>query len=242
MPSFFKIALYASILVNVFGELSEASNVDREMRRGRGGRRGNERSERVTQITPGYPNYSGNGCPEGTMRMAFSPDNLSFSILFDQFIAELKEGAQQRRDIMACDVMVPIQIPEGIQMEITRVDFRGFVALPERVRAAMASQFSFQGARGYTDNTQLRYRFSGPSIENYEISSDVIGDSSMAPSVGTSPCGGMVFLRIRNQVSIISGRSSQQATATIDSIDGAGQSVYHVNWRACSPRRLLKTN
>ncbi len=229
-------------LALVIANFAEAAERERPFKRGRGGFRGNERSERVTQLSVGQAKYAGPGCPEGTMNVAFAPDNLSFSILFDQFVAEAGGGANQRRDRMACTAVIPFEIPEGMQMEITRVDFRGFVGIPQGGNAALHSIFNFSergdrrdGNGPDRDRINIRYRFEGPLAENYEISTGSMTDGGMTQTE-VSPCGGRTRLRIANQIVVRSGRSNETATATIDSIDGTSNAVYFVNWKKCDAR------
>ncbi len=209
-----------------------AREKDREFRKGRGGRRGNENSERVTAISVGQAQYSGNGCPAGTMQTVFAPDNLSFSILFDQFVAEItKKG----RDVMNCTALIPISIPNNVRMEITRVDFRGFVSLPtNRSKAVLHSVFNFRGRNGGDgDRMNLRYKFGGPSITDYEISTSTLNDNGeTVDQTELSPCGGSFHLRITNRLQIQSNEPGAQVT--IDSIDGSSNAIYYVNWRACN--------
>ncbi len=203
----------------------------RPLRPGHHAVRGNERSEKVTALSVGEAIYRGNGCEPGTMRVVFAPDFLSFSLIFDQFVAEVETNQKTKRDLMACEALVPMQIPAGLQMEITRVDFRGFTALPVRARAALRSVFNFRGPGGDQDRILLNFDFQGPQMEDYELSSD---SEAGGPSE-ISPCGGNVRLRIMNQLKIVSP-TREAASATLDSVDASSHAIYYVNWRACKGR------
>ncbi len=212
-----------------------AAERERSFRRGWGGRFGNEQSQRPGRVRLDRPTYGGNGCPNGTMRVAFAPDNLSFSILFDEFVAQVPDVDRRRRDRMICDAIIPIEIPANMQMEITRVDFRGFVALPDRGRAVVHSRFNFRNPRGGGrdgDRINIRYNFDGPIMEDYIISSDVSSGGRPAQTE-VSPCGGQARLAVYNEVRINS-RSREEASVSIDSIDGSSNAVYYVNWRSCN--------
>ncbi len=234
------LILTALSLGIVIANFADAADRERPFKRGRGGFRGNERSERVNQFSVGEANYAGPGCPSGTMSLAMAPDNLSFSILFDQFVAESGSGTDsKKRDMMACTAVIPFEIPEGMQMEITRVDFRGFVAIPQGGKAVLHSIFNFtekgdrRDGRGRDrDRINIRYGFEGPLAENYEISTGSMGENGITQTE-VSPCGGKTRLRIANQILVKSGRSGETATATIDSIDGSSNAVYFVNWKKC---------
>lgn len=221
--------LFVSILMSF-----KASAREREhhFRKDRPRMKGNERSERAHRVETGRLSHAGNGCPEGTMQVVFAPDNLSFTVLFDQFIAEVHPG-DTRRDLITCNALIPIQIPENMQMEITRVDFRGFVALPQSAHAALTSVFNFRDRRGERDRMNLRYRFEGPVMDDYEISTDVMRSSQDSE---LSPCGGAVQLRVKNQLKVVSRDRMEPAQVTLDSIDGASHAIYHVNWRSCRSR------
>lgn len=214
---------------------------NRELRRTTGrqemGRpRGNERSKRVDQAVGGLPAYGGNGCPQGTARVSFAPDNLSFSILLDRFVAETDGSDPNARTEMNCDLLIPIQIPENTQMEITRVDLRGFVNLPANTFAQLASTFNFRDRGGDFNRMVLSQRFGGPLAEDYFVTSDILAEDgrSLAQSE-VSPCGGVVQLSITNRVRIVSRSPSERASITLDSIDGAGEAVYFINWQECQP-------
>lgn len=212
-----------------------ARDRDREFKKGRGGPwRGNERSERPGRVPVGRPTWGGNGCPAGTMNVVFAPDNLSFSILFDQFVAQASGNGGERRDVMICDALIPIEIPPNMQMEITRVDYRGFIALPQQGRAQLQALFNFRGRGGDGDRLNLRFNFQGPVTDNYVISTDLLNDSS--PNTEISPCGGSTVLRVFNRLQVLTRTPGEQAQATIDSIDGQANAVYYVNWRACTGR------
>lgn len=232
--------IFAFILSLFAAGIADAREREQQFKRGKGVNRGNERSERVGRIGVGRPEAGGNGCPAGTMSVVFAPDNLSFSILFDKFVAEVGDENIRKRDIMTCNIIVPFEIPEGMQMEITRVDYRGFVGIPQGGRAVLHSVLNFferdsvRGGRGrgrQRDRINLRHRFDGPLAENYEIST-LLADGKTLESEMSS-CGGTAHLGIMNQMRVNSGARGEAASATIDSIDGSGNTVFYVNWRPC---------
>ncbi len=232
MKKLFALSL-ALLTVAAFTLEASAKSKDRDFKKGRGGRRGNENSQRVTAVSVGQANYAGNGCPAGTMQAVFAPDNLSFSILFDSFVAEI---TTKGRDVMNCTALIPISIPNNVQMEITRVDFRGFVNLPSnRSRAVLNSVFNFRGPGGDRDRMTLRYRFDGPTATDYEISTSTLNDNQVVEQTELSPCGDSFHLRITNQLTVQSREAGAQVT--IDSIDGSSNAVYYVNWRACEAKK-----
>jgi hypothetical protein len=219
----------ALICLNTF-----AADKDRPFKPGPGHFRGNEHSNILTVLQTGQPVYGGNACPQGTMRVAFAPDFLSFSMLFDQFVAQVSNTGA-KRDVMACDVLLPVTIPAGQQMEITRVDFRGFVGLPDKSRAELHSVFNFRGPGGDRDKINLSYQFQGPVMDNYLISTDAMNSNNGQTDVSeVSPCGGNVVLRVATQLHLVSQVKGQDASVTLDSVDGSSHAIYYVNWKACT--------
>lgn len=229
MKTTFLISLTGLLLIASSSHAATVNQpVEREkvFRPGRSVARGNERSERVDRIRTGDLVHAGSGCPEGTMRAVFAPDSLSFTLLFDNFIAETVPGVKQTKDVMQCEALIPIEIPEGMQMEITRVDFRGFAALPHRgAWAQLHSVIQFRGVGGDLDRMNLRYQFMGPLMEDYEISADNVSE--------ISPCGGTTTLRTMTQLRLVNNARHEATSITLDSIDGSSNAVYYVNWRKC---------
>lgn len=213
---------------------SFAGDKDRGMHPGKGRFRGNERSERPGRVQVGDAGYSGNGCPSGTMRAVFAPDNLSFTLLFDQFIAQTDVTGNAHRDIMSCNLILPIDIPENMQMEITRVDYRGFVGLPAGSRARLVSVFNFLGKGGDRDRINLHFDFQGPVTDAYEISTDAMNQTGQLAQSEVSPCGGHVGLRVMTRLVLMSRSKTDNASITLDSIDGSSNAVYYVNWKQCT--------
>lgn len=222
-----------------FGDGSGPRAFDREQdfRKGRGRERGNERSERPGRFQQGQVRFVGNGCPAGSMRVVWAPDLLSFTILFDQFVAD-NSDARGRRDRTSCVAELPLEIPEGQQIEITRVDYRGFVSIPVGGRGNHHSVFNFvdvdQRGRNQRDRDRinLRFQFRGPIEEGYELSSGDMAGGRKRPETEVSPCGGPALLKVKNDVTVVSPRG-QAAMLTVDSVDGSANAIYYVNWRAC---------
>lgn len=220
-----KLTLFSLLLILLFLNFANAQERERPFRPGKGVRRGNENSERVSAIRTGQVSFGGNGCPDGSMRAVFAPDNLSFTLLYDNFVATVDPATLGKRDVMTCDVLIPIEIPMGMQMEITRIDFRGFVALPDKVKAQLQTVFNFRGRGGDGQRLSLINRFQGPVMDNYEITADAVSESS--------PCGGSTTLRATTQLKVISQNKAETSTITLDSIDGSSNAVYFVNWKKC---------
>lgn len=227
-----RLILFSIVLMCVH---AFARDFDRPLKPGNPHWRGNERSERPGRFSNGQPSYGGNGCPAGTMQVVFAPDFMSFTVLFDKFIAQDTGGPGKGigpATVVSCDMQVPMQIPAGQQMEITRVDLRGFAGLPGDARATLRSSFNFRGAGGDRDRINLNYQFQGPYTDNYLVSTDAMNENAPAATSEVSPCGGQATLAISTQLRVQSRTAG--ASITLDSVDSSSHAIYFVNWRSCT--------
>src|SRR6476646_9035296 len=87
--------------------------------------------------------YGGSGCPEGSASVSVSPDGQELSVLFDKFTALGNQSSQNRK---SCNLSIPIRVPQGFQISLYDVDYRGYVA-PSTVGNLRAEYF-FAGQRG----------------------------------------------------------------------------------------------
>lgn len=197
---------------------------------------GNERSERVREarLDPRQVLYGGPGCPDGTVTVTMAPDNMSFSVFFDRFSSQVapSDDNVERKN---CKIIIPFEIPAGMQLGITRADYRGFADIPQKSRAVLKSTYDFQGLREngrpsgeFSQPVDLKYDFVGPTQQNYTISTGVINDKQY------SPCGGFMRMTMNTVVALHNRNKNQTAMFTLDTIDAAGEMIYYMNWQKCS--------
>ena len=223
-------------------------NASRGLRKGVGGRNGNENSMKPGRLPGVGPiekdiqrekdenkvERAKNGCPEGSYALTFAPDGLSFSLLFDRFVAQTSPS--QVIDVMRCHLIVPVDVPENTRMTITRIDYRGFVKVPVGGIGVLRAAYSFQGKRnGSGPGNSRAYSVNFRQIfeprewvgdQNYILSSDAFTDRQ-----ATSECGGVNNLRISNTLRVQG--AGQDAMLTLDSMDGVGELKYFVSYERC---------
>lgn len=177
------------------------------------------------QVQSGPAQYSGTGCPAGTVSTVFSPDGATFSVIFDSFIVSSQNRSVDRRD---CGILVPLLIPENMSLVIDQADFRGFVNLPAQTRADLQSAVAL--SKRLSDGSMTRgipmgvsQSVSGPLQTEYLVSSRIRNNKN------AFPCGGEIFLRINSSILV----QGQGATATLDTVDGAGNIIYHTKLVQC---------
>jgi hypothetical protein len=178
----------------------------------------------------GLPVHQGNGCPAGTVSATLSPDNQLLSVLFDQFAAKTSPTAKM--DIKTCRLRIPISVAAGYQVMITKTDWRGFNALPPGVTAQVASTHSLWTTMNMIDRSPFTQtlNFSGPTYEDFLISNELTRD------LVWSPCGQTVVVNIGASIRLDQGSATEDASATIDSLDVANEArgiKYRLTWRQC---------
>ncbi len=172
-------------------------------------------------IRLGNPGYGGTGCPGGSASVTLSPDQKSLSILFDQYLAQA--GLNGSMDRKNCNIAIPVHVPNGYSISIFRIDYRGFVALPQNSMARFNVEYFFAGQRG----PRYAKTWRGPATEDYLLRNKLNGRSMI-----WSACGADVNLRI-NSAMFVSSRNGEEALATVDSADVKSGLIYHFQFRRC---------
>jgi hypothetical protein len=149
---------------------------DGNFQKGKGGPPKNANSVFHKGIKLKAPITGGTGCQSGTVGAALTEDQKTLSIVFDNYIAEAGESSGVKRDIKTCTVLVPIEVPAGLQVTVVKLDYRGFNSVPPNARTRYVTMYSFMDAE---KNKQIgkrirrKFDFLGPLEEEYTISSDI---------------------------------------------------------------------
>ena len=173
----------------------------------------------------GTPAFGGNGCPAGTASASITNDGQTLSILFDEYIAEAGRTTNRRLDRKACNVSVPVKVPQGFSVAVFKVDYRGYNSLPAGASSQFNVEYFFAGSQGprYTEN------FRGPLDDDYLITNKLL-----ATSLVWSPCGQQVILRANSSMKATANARMDQTLATVDSADVQSGLIYHLQWRRCT--------
>jgi hypothetical protein len=157
--------------------------------------------------------YGGNGCPEGSASVSISPDGQELSILFDQFVALGNQANQSRK---SCNFSIPIQVPQGVQISLYDVDYRGYVA-PDTI-GRLRVEYFFAGQRGSIFSKTFR----GETDYN-------VRDKLVTMGGAWSACGNSVNMQVNAAMT-----ADGQGIATVDSFDLAQRGlVYYIKYRQC---------
>jgi Domain of unknown function (DUF4360) len=171
------------------------------------------------------PFYGGSGCPAGSASASLSPDSSSATILFDQFVIETGGNTGKRGVRKSCNIGVPVHVPQGLTVSVFKIDYRGFNNLPYGAFSEFSVEYFFAGSRGST----VTQKFKGPISDNYLISSELIGQTTI-----WSPCGKDVILRANAGMFVKTTPFLAEAMSTLDSMDIKSGIQYHLKWASCS--------
>lgn len=170
--------------------------------------------------------WAGSGCPAGSVSSNVSDDNQAFTLLFDEYIAEIGPFVSKREKRKNCTINIDLSYPQGWSFSIFKVDYRGFASLDRGVKGTQKSTYYFQGS---SNSISMQSNFYGPTDEDY-VASDSLGLSALV----WSPCGENRSLNINSQVRLDNRRNvNGSGIMTLDSIDGNIKQIYHIKWKRC---------
>jgi hypothetical protein len=198
----------------------------------------------ATAAQLGLPRYMGAGCPQGTASAVLSPDSSALTIIFDQFIAEGTGGSVggvRGRTIAKtfasrCKLEVPILTGQNERLKSMKLDYRGFIDLPNGASGSSVIQYSVPGRRpvsfnrrtGSSDalyNRTIIKNFLGPLTDNYIVETDAaqsLGDVLIG-------CGRIMPITIDTNIQI-----TNPSMISIDSVDGiVAPMKFNLEWNEC---------
>jgi hypothetical protein len=179
----------------------------------------------VEQIRLGTPSYAGTGCPLGSTSATLSPDGQSLSILFGAFQAEAGGSTGRTIDRKACNIAIPVGVPQGYTVSVIKIDYRGFDSLPLSASATFDAEYFFAGQNG----PAYHKSFNGAEDGNFTLNNQLVAQSAV-----WSPCGADVNLRTNTNISVVTNQNNEQAMLSIDSADITSGVVYQLQWQRCN--------
>lgn len=175
---------------------------------------------------------AGTGCPPRSVEAVTAPDGTSVSVIFTSF--EAATDANRTRVRLACAIAVPLQAQPGRSIGFFKVDFRGYVYVPDvpSALATLSNDYFFAGGQG------LKIR----RIYERGTEQDITESNSINfQSVIWSPCGGSTTFRINTSIMAakpaIAGGAHDDVQLVVDSMDSSVQGSVQVAVasRKCNP-------
>ena len=85
----------------------------------------------------------GSGCPQGTVSAAFSPDNTTMTLIFDNWTAQWYMTPAASRE--NCQLNIESFIPYGLTFFVTSIDHRGCALLDKGCTGDVTTEYYFSG-------------------------------------------------------------------------------------------------
>jgi hypothetical protein len=171
---------------------------------------------------------NGTGCPAGTATVAMSPDNTAFTVTYSAYTALVGVGSTTTDWRKNCQLNLIVHVPSGFTYAINKVDYRGFASLEAGATATQRANYYFQGQ---TQTAYISHPFTGPLGDDWQTSDEV-----PVAALVWAPCGALRNLNINTELRVAAGTSNTATTTsfiTMDSTDGAINTIYHFQWANC---------
>lgn len=175
-------------------------------------------------VRMGEPRFEGSGCNNRNSTATLSSDGQVLSVLFDEYSVEVGGNLRRQQDRKACNVLIPIQVPNGFSVAVMETDYRGFNSLPRGAQSQFIVDYFFGGRVG----PRRIHNFRGPLEEDF-----ISKDNIIIPSRVWSPCGREMVLKAHSAIKIQSNQRREQAMTVIDSADVRGVLTFHLEWKRC---------
>ena len=173
---------------------------------------------------------NGSGCPAGTAAVAVSPDNTAFTVTYSNYMALVGVGATATDWRKNCQLNIVVHVPQGFTYAISQVDYRGFASLATGASAIERANYYFQGQ---SQTVYASHTLTGPLGDDWQTT-----DQVQLASLVWAPCGALRNLNINTELRAMAGTSNTATTTSfisMDSTDGAINTVYHFSWATCTP-------
>jgi len=179
-----------------------------------------------TKVTINSISYGGTGCPQGSVGSFISDDRLTFTLIFDSFVASIGPGVPITSSRINCQLNINLQYPSGFQYSVLGTDFRGYAGLDANVTGVQSATYYFSGSSVQATTSTT---FKGPTTGDYLISDKVPFTSTV-----WSPCGTALPLNVNSQIRLTTTNTAASGLLTQDSIDGKVTFIVGVQWQTCT--------
>lgn len=176
----------------------------------------------------------GDGCPQGTVSAAVTPDQTTVSLLFDQLLTDVPASPSPLVVRRSCNVTLSVRFPGQYRVAIVGSDINGFVHIPAGATSSISvkhwSIYDMGGRLASKMNIEKRYV--GPVEENVQMLSR-FPDVPLWSQCGTQFRGPMdfPFMTINIDINSTNQNPAENLLAAIDSMDfSASGLTYHLAW------------
>ncbi|KAI8907888.1 hypothetical protein EDD86DRAFT_21917 [Gorgonomyces haynaldii] len=181
------------------------------------------RPNKATTAITGWT-ASGTGCTDGTVSAIFADDRLSFTLIFDNFIASSGPGVAQTEYRKDCVLQLRLKYDTKLQYAVTSIDYRGYANLPQGMKGRLVSRYNFPNADTKMETIQP---FVGPYDNDYLFSTGIAAENRTY-----SDCKKNVHGRIVTTIAL-NGDMTKSALLGVDSQDGKLSQRFALDWQPC---------
>ena len=171
---------------------------------------------------------NGSGCRLGSAAVAVSPDNTAFTVTYSEYTAQVGVGSKPTDFRKNCQLNLRVHVPQGFTYAIAQADYRGFAHL---VRGATAQQRANYYFQGHSQTIYTTHPYRGPISDDWQAT-----DTVDVEALVFHPCGEQRLFNINTELRVNKGTSDPNTTTsfiTMDSTDGAINTIYHFAWKRC---------
>jgi hypothetical protein len=174
---------------------------------------------------------NGTGCPAGTAAVAVSADNTAFTVTYSNYMAQVGVGATPTDLRKNCQINLVVHVPQGFTYAIAQADYRGFGSLAPGSTALERANYYFQGQSA---TAFMVHNFAGGTAgwsDDWQTT-----DTTDLAALVFAPCGVLRNFNINTELRVAAGTSNPRTTTSffsMDSTDGAINTVYQFHWQRC---------
>ncbi|CRK39464.1 hypothetical protein BN1708_001671, partial [Verticillium longisporum] len=193
-----------------------------------------------TVVGPSTPNpneiqivsaqFSGSGCPQGSVSTTISPDRTVITFGFDRFQTYIGPGIPFAERTKNCNLHLNLRYPSGFQFAVVESTYHGFAQLDQGVSGTFFSTYFFSQDAGATTTTST-------SIEGGGIWKDgqVYTKQDVIPTAALiwAQCGASGILNVNNRINLVSRVPSAYGSITDDDATVAFTQQVNVKWQKC---------
>lgn len=184
------------------------------------------------QVTIERSQYSGNGCPQGSVSSLISPDKSVITFGFDKFQAVIGPKANPSDKQKNCQLHLSLRYPAGFQVSLMTATYHGWVRLDQGITANFISSYYFSQAASKTASS--RTTLQGGEFKNGKTYTKE--DKIENASVVWSPCGANGILNVNNRIALTSNNNNPRAEGEISNDDATikFEQKLRLTWRRCT--------
>ncbi|SMF79928.1 DUF4360 domain-containing protein [Pseudobacteriovorax antillogorgiicola] len=175
---------------------------------------------------------NGTGCPKGSVQRSISGDRRSFTLFFNEYLAEIGAGTSLRDQRKSCQITVNLATPGGWRFAVSRFTYRGFADLDKGIEGSHDTNYYFQGE---IDGGSFQHVMQGPRNFGFDFT-----DSVPTAEEVWSSCSQKRALNIQTVMKLSNTNKAAFPNASgamgTDALDGTiGEQRWDIKWESCNP-------